>query len=305
MIYLPHNHPSLPQLRNEGIEVDDSRAPEGTVRILILNLMPQKQEAEEEYYRALSGAGIDVEILLVKMSNQTYKTTPQAYMDTFYIDIAKIISSKQIYDGMIVSGAPIEQLDFCDVRYWKQLQEVYHWSITHVRSTLSICWAAFAALNIFFDISKIWTAEKLFGVFPHHNENPQIPLMAGLGEEVMVPISRHITLSRKDLDTRPEITTLLDQTKTGPELAFAWSGRQIFATGHMEYALGRLAFEYERDKQKGLPISVPANYFIDNSPEKGINNSWQKSGRQFYSNWLRYYVCNSGLDMKEGAEFSL
>lgn len=297
MIYLPSNHPSISRLKGEGIDICDTPAPEQTTRVLILNLMPQKQEAEEEYYRMFSHAGIDIEVVLVKMSHQTYKTTPQAYMDALYTDVATIMEGQEMYEGMIVTGAPLEHLAYSDVRYWDQLHEVYHWSFSHVRSTLNICWGAFAALRMFFGIDKHWTKKKLFGVYPHHNEQPNCPLMEGMPDTVMVPISRHITLLRPELDAHASLTTILDSPVSGPELAIAWQGRQIFSNGHFEYAAGRLKFEYERDMQKGLDIDVPANYFIDNSPQKGVDFSWYQAGVRFYTNWLRLYVCNPRLPL--------
>lgn len=292
MIFLPCNHPSVARLTAEGICISDASASKDIVRILILNLMPQKQEAEEEYYRMFSHSNIDIAVVLAKMSHQTYKTTPQAYMDAFYIDIAVIMESGDEFDGMIVTGAPLEHLPYSDVRYWGQLHELYHWSFSHVRSTLNICWGAFAALKMFFGIDKHWTPKKLFGVYPHQNEQPDCPLMSGMPQKVMVPISRHITLMRPELDAHESLTTILDSPVSGPELAIAWQGRHIFSNGHFEYAPGRLKFEYERDLQKGLDIDVPANYFIDNDPNKGVDFSWQNVGITFYTNWLREYVCN-------------
>lgn len=290
MIFLPKNHPSVAGLREQGISISDADASNGALRIVILNLMPQKQEAEEEYYRMMNGAGMDIRIVLAKMSGLTYKTTPQAYMDEFYTDIAEIMVDGTVYDGMIVTGAPLEHLDFTEVTYWEQLKEVYRWSLSNVRSTLNICWGAFAALKLFFGIDKHWTEEKLFGVYPHVRVRNDVALTEGLSLEVMVPISRHITMLREELDQQPELTVLIDQEVTGPELALAWEGRHIFANGHMEYAEGRLRFEYERDLSKGLPISKPLNYFIDDDPAKGVNITWQESGKRFYHNWLRYYV---------------
>ncbi|MBQ7742409.1 MAG: homoserine O-succinyltransferase [Bacteroidaceae bacterium] len=290
MIFLPKKHPSVARLKARGISISDGEPGDNALRVVILNLMPQKQEAEEEYYTMMDGAGLDIEIVLAKMSGLTYKTTPQAYMDEFYTDIADIMAAPTHYHGMIISGAPLEHLDYTEVTYWQQLKQVYQWTLTHVGSTLNICWGAFAALKIFFDIDKHWTEEKLFGVYPHIRVRNDVPLVEGLSLEVMVPISRHITMMREELEAQPEITLLIDQEITGPELAMAWGGRHIFANGHMEYAEGRLRFEYERDMAKGVPICVPLNYFIDNDPAKDIKVSWQGTGKQFYHNWLTHYV---------------
>lgn len=295
MIYLPKTHPSVSKLKSMGVDITDSRPENGVRKIVILNLMPQKQEAEEEYYIAMNGAGINLEIVLAKMSGLTYKTTPQEYMDTYYTDIAEIMHSNEKFDGMIVTGAPLEQYDYTEVTYWNQLHDVYRWSFSHVRSTLNICWGAFASLRIFFGINKHWTDQKLFGVYPHKSQLADVPIMSGLPSEVMIPISRQITLHREELEAVKELTILLDNEITGPELAIAWQGRHIFANGHMEYAEGRLRFEYERDIQKGLPIAVPLNYFIDNDPQKGVMVSWQQTGRIFYANWLKNYVSNENL----------
>ena len=290
MIFLPKNHPSVARLRQQGISISDDKPGAGALRLVILNLMPQKQEAEEEYYTMMDGAGLDIAVTLAKMSGLRYKTTPQEYMDTYYTDIAEIMEDGSHYDGMIITGAPLEHLDYEEVTYWPQLQEAYRWTFTHVRSTLNICWGAFAALKIFFGIDKHWTEEKLFGVYPHIRLRNDCPLTEGLSMEVMVPISRHITMLRSELEAQEELTVLIDQEHTGPELAIAWGGRHIFANGHMEYAEGRLRFEYERDMAKGVPISVPLNYFVDDDPTKGVNVTWQDTGRRFYHNWLQQYV---------------
>lgn len=290
MIFLPKKHPSVAKLSARGISVSDGKPSAGALKIVILNLMPQKQEAEEEYYNMMDGAALDIHIVLAKMSGLTYKTTPQAYMDEFYTDIADIMASSEDYDGMIITGAPLEHLDYTEVTYWQQLKDVYRWTLLHVRSTLNICWGAFAALEIFFGIDKHWTEHKLFGVYPHIRMRNDVPLVEGLSLEVMVPVSRHITMLRSELEAHPEITMLIDQEVTGPELALAWDGRHIFANGHMEYAEGRLRFEYERDMAKGVPINLPVNYFVDDNPANSVIVSWQEAGRRFYHNWLRHYL---------------
>lgn len=294
MIYLPHLHPSVNRLKQRGVAVSDSSASENARKIVILNLMPQKQEAEEEYYTMLSEAGVDIEIILAKMTGLKYKTTPQEYMDNFYIDIAEIMSDGEHYDGLIITGAPLERFKYEEVSYWAQLHEVYRWSLLHVRSTLNVCWGAFAALKIFFGINKYWTPKKLFGLYKHHICEPNIPLLKGMPSDIMIPISRQITFKREELLSEPNVTLLIDQETTGPELAIAWNGRHIFANGHLEYADGRLKFEYERDLANDN-VKLPVNYFIDNNPNLGINSCWHQYGEIFYHNWVRYYVCNDRL----------
>ena len=299
MLYLPKSHPSLPKLASLGIGATDAApaAEESVRKIVILNLMPQKQEAEEEYYTMMGGSSAHIQIVLAKMSGLKYKTTPQEYMDTFYTDIAQIMSSPCCYDGLIVTGAPLEQYEYEDVRYWGQLHEVYRWSLNNVRSTLNVCWGAFAALKIFFNINKYWTDKKLFGLYEHHLCGSRPPLLKGISHKLMIPVSRHITFNRSEILAEPRIGLLIDQDITGPELAMAWNGRQIFANGHLEYADGRLAFEYRRDLAKGEDIEKPLNYFIDDDPSKGINSCWHIAGKTFYQNWIMEYVCNENLEI--------
>lgn len=294
MIYLPRLHPSICKLKEKGIELSDSNTCKQTRNIIILNLMPQKQEAEEEFYTMLDGARVDIKIILAKMSGLKYKTTPQEYMDNFYIDIAEIMNEGKDYDGMIITGAPLERFEYEEVTYWNQLHEVYLWSLMHVRSTLNVCWGAFAALKIFFGVNKYWTPKKLFGVYKHKICVQNIPLLQGIPAEIPIPISRQITFNRDELLSNQDVTLLIDQETTGPELAIAWKGRQIFANGHLEYADGRLKFEYERDLAKG-DVDMPVNYFVDNNPKLGINSCWHHFGEIFYHNWIHYYVCNDNL----------
>lgn len=295
MIYLPLGHPSVERLNNLGYDICEGRCDKDARKIIILNLMPQKQEAEEEYYMMLDGAGIDIEITLAKMSGLTYKTTPQEYMDMFYTDIAEIMESQIVYDGLIVTGAPVEHIDYKQVTYWEQMYGLYRWTFGYVRSTLNVCWGALAALKIFFGIEKHLTDGKLFGIFAHKVLDRSSRLLCGMPDEIMIPISRHATLFLKELQAEPQLTILLDQEETGPELAIAWDGRHIFANGHLEYAEGRLKFEYERDLAKAKEIQIPKNYFVDNNPAKGVVESWRKWGKVYYHNWLRGYVCNDEL----------
>lgn len=297
MLYLPKSHPLLPKLASLGIGATDAvpAEDENVRRIVILNLMPQKQEAEEEYYTMIGDADVHIQIVLAKMSGLKYKTTPQEYMDAFYTDIAQIMSSSRCYDGLIVTGAPLEQYEYEDVRYWGQLHEVYRWSLNNVRTTLNVCWGAFASLKIFFNINKHWTDKKLFGLYEHHLCEGGVPLLKGIPQKLMIPISRQITFCRSEILSEPKVRLLIDQEATGPELAIAWDGRQIFANGHLEYADGRLAFEYQRDLAKGSDIDKPVNYFVDDDPSKGINSCWHTAGKTFYHNWIKDYVCNDSL----------
>ena len=297
MLYLPKSHPSLPKLLRSGLDVTDSSPECGNKvrKIVILNLMPQKQEAEEELYLMMGGVNVDIQVVLAKMSGLKYKTTPQEYMDTFYTDIAAIMSQSCCYDGLIVTGAPLEQYDYTEVRYWEQLHEVYRWSLNKVRSTLNVCWGAFASLKIFFNINKYWTERKLFGLYEHDVCDRDVPLLKDFPDKLKIPISRHITFCRNEIVSVPSVRLLIDQEVTGPELAIAWDGRHIFANGHLEYAEGRLAFEYQRDLAKGLDIEKPLDYFINDDPSAGVNYCWHGAGVKFYYNWITEYVCNDKL----------
>ena len=299
-LLLPESLPCIPVLKSEGFDVSDTAssslpAEVHPLRLLLLNLMPQKEEAEMEYYRMLSHHDLWVEITLVKMSGLTYKTTPQAYVDTYYKDIADIMAGGECYDGLIITGAPVEQMPFEDVRYWKQLLDIYSWMQVHVNAILHICWGAQAALYGLFGIPKYDLREKMFGIFEQKIEISSLPIFKGFSNTFFMPHSRHTEIRRSDISSCKELEIVASSPVAGVSVVQTKDWRQLFVTGHLEYMPGRLAFEYRRDLKKHLPIHIPYNYFENDDPNGAIIDSWRNDARRFYKNWLENYVNNHSL----------
>lgn len=287
--------PCIATLRKEGVQLLET-IPPGVcpLRILLLNLMPQKEAAEIEFYRMLSYSSLYIQVVLAKMSGLQYKTTPQAYMDNFYTDIADLHSEH--FEGMIITGAPLEDMLFEEVTYWEQLKRVFRWTRMHVRSTLFVCWGAQASLYALYRIPKFWLHQKMFGVYEQTPKNPNLPIFKGFDSHFNMPQSRHTEVRIQDMEFVKELVILADSPISGAGLITAFQGREFFVTGHLEYSPGRLAFEYHRDMDKGLEIEPPYQYFEDNDPKKPVRVSWRAHAYLFYSNWVKYYVNNPDLD---------
>lgn len=293
MIYLPPSLPCIRLLRDERHAVSEENPPRSALRILLLNLMPQKTVTEYDIARAVSHSGLHVALYPVKISGQTYKTTPVAHMERFYSDFETCDDG--FYDGLVVTGAPVEQLAFEEVRYWRQLQRIMDWAVTHVRSTLYICWGAQAALYHRYGISKQLLPAKKFGVFAqtvHVNH----PLTEGLFPSFPMPVSRHTALafSEKNLAQTAlpdDLILVASGEKSGAGILLSGGGREVYVTGHLEYAGDTLHKEYERDCSKGLPISAPAHYY---DASGRIVDSWREACRTFYRNWLTACVSPGG-----------
>jgi len=291
-IKIPNSLPATETLLSENIFViTETRALTQDIRplkIAILNLMPTKIATETQLARLLGNTPLQVELELVQMSTHESRNTPQEHMLAFYKNFSDIKDQK--FDGMIITGAPVEHLEFEDVDYWKELCEIMEWSKTHVTSTFHICWAAQAALYYHYGIGKQPLEKKLFGVFPHHKEYAASMLMRGFDDVFMVPQSRHTTISRADVLQVPQLKILASSKEGGIYAMATKLGRQIFITGHSEYDADTLKLEYLRDKAAGKPIEVPKNYFPDDDPEQPPRVTWRSHANLLYSNWLNYYV---------------
>jgi homoserine O-succinyltransferase len=258
------------------------------LKVALLNLMPMKIVTETDFVRLLSNSPLQVEVDLVKMKTHESKHTPVEHLATFYKNFDDI--RKANYDGMIITGAPVEMLNFEEVTYWKELTEIFDWASRHVTSTVYICWAAQAGLYHFHGINKFPLDKKKFGVFKHTLTNPGIPLFRGFDDEFYVPHSRHTDIRREDILKAPALSLLSESQEAGVYLVMSHGGREFFITGHSEYAPNTLHNEYMRDLDKGLPIEMPVNYYKDDNPEKGICIRWRAHAHLMFKNWLNYYV---------------
>lgn len=289
---LPDGFPAIDLLREENIFViDQTRAEHQDIRplkIVILNLMPLKIATETDLLRLLSNTPLQIEIDFLQIEGHTPKNTPQNHLDAFYQTFSEIKMKK--FDGMIITGAPVEHLPFEEVDYWDEICEIFDWAHTHVTSTMFICWASQAGLYHHFGIPKYPLDHKMFGVFDHKVSDKKLPLFRGFDDVFRAPHSRHTELRAKDFEAIPGVRILSVSDKAGVYMAIAEKGRQIFVTGHPEYSLRTLDREYRRDVDKGLPIHIPENYYPDNNPEERPVLSWRGHANLLFMNWLNYYV---------------
>lgn len=289
---LPDLLPAIELLKEENIFVmDTTRANTQDIRplkIAILNLMPIKITTETDFIRLLSNTPLQIQIEFMKIKSHTSKNTPVEHMMMFYRDFEEM--QKEKYDGLIVTGAPLEQMDFEEVTYWDELQDVFNWAHSHVTSTVYICWAAQAALYHFYKIPKYPTPEKVFGIFKHKALCPRLPIFRGFDDEFFAPHSRHSEILRKDIDKVDALTIISESEDAGVHIVMARNGREFFITGHSEYAPNTLDNEYKRDVAKNLPIKIPQNYYRDDNPELGPVVRWRGHANLLFSNWLNYYV---------------
>ncbi len=289
---LPDRLPAIDILKKENIFVMDTTRAKGQdirpLRIAILNLMPIKITTETDFIRILSNTPLQVDIEFMKIKSHTSKNTPVEHMMMFYRDFEDM--RKEKYDGLIVTGAPLEQMHYEEVRYWDELKEVFDWAYHNVQSTCYICWAAQAALYHFYGIPKYPLEKKMFGVFKHRIIQPELPIFRGFDSEFYVPHSRHSEIRRCDIEKVAELQILSESDESGVHMVSARDGREFFITGHSEYSPLTLDGEYKRDLSKGLPIEKPRNYYIDDDPSKGPSVRWRAHANLLFTNWLNYYV---------------
>lgn len=289
---LPSKLPAIELLKAENIFVmDDARASGQDIRplkLVILNLMPIKITTETDLIRLLSNSPLQIEVDFLKLNSHTPKNTPVEHMIAFYKDFDSI--RNQNYDGMIVTGAPVEQLDFEQVNYWDELKQIFAWSREHVTSTLYICWAAQAGLYYHYQIPKYPLEKKLSGVYKHRVSDASCPIFRGFDDEFFVPHSRYTTLRREDILANPELTLLSESDQAGVYMVMARNGREFFISGHSEYAPDTLHNEYVRDINKGLEIDPPCNYYPNDDVSQKPIVKWRAHANLLFNNWLNYYV---------------
>ena len=291
-IQIPNDLPAAETLQEENIFVmDEHRAVTQDIRpleIVLLNLMPTKIATETQLSRLLGNTPLQVHLELMHMTSHVSKNVSAEHLLTFYKTFDELKDRK--FDGMVITGAPVEQLPFEEVDYWEELCRIMEWSKTHVHSTFHICWAAQAGLYYHYDIQKHDLPEKLFGVYPHHADYKRAILLRGFDDIFWVPHSRHTTVYREDIEKVPELKILASSPQAGVYIVMNKEGRQIFITGHSEYDQNTLKAEYLRDKNQGLPIHVPLNYFPDDDDTKEPIMRWRGHANLLYSNWLNYFV---------------
>jgi len=289
---LPNKLPAIDFLKKENIFVlDELRASTQDIRplrICILNLMPLKITTETDLIRLLSNSPLQLELHLMKVKAHTSKNTPVEHMKAFYRDFETMKEEK--FDGMIITGAPVEHLAFEEVNYWNEMMEIMDWCRTHVTSTLYICWAAQAGLYHHYGIPKYSLDEKMFGIFPQTPTDASLPLFRGFDDKFNMPHSRHSEIRREDLRRCPDLRIIAESELSGVSMVMAREGREIFITGHSEYSPLTLDTEYRRDLGKGLPIRMPYNYYYDDDPAHGVKVSWRAHANLLFTNWLNYYV---------------
>ncbi len=288
-----HNDlPAKEQLENENIFVmDENRASHQDIRplkVVILNLMPIKQDTELQLLRAFSNTPLQIDVTFLMVKSHISQNTSVNHLNRFYETFDTVRQHR--YDGMIITGAPVEQMPFEEVDYWDELVEIMEWSKTHVTSTLHICWGAQAALYYHFGLQKIQLPEKLFGIYEHEVKHRRTPLVRGFDDFFFAPHSRHTTVAPEVLHAQEGLTVLAESPDAGVLLSIAEDGKQIFLMGHPEYDRYTLDAEYKRDLAKNLPIHIPVNYYPNNDPTQKPRLQWRGHCNMLYSNWLNYYV---------------
>lgn len=284
--------PAKEILEKENIFVmDEKRALHQDIRpiqILILNLMPLKEDTELQLLRSLSNTPLQVDVTFMMMSSHESKNTSTSHLNKFYLTFSQV--KERRFDGMIITGAPVEQMEFEEVDYWEELTEIMAWTESHVTSTIYLCWGAQAGLYYHYGLKKKRLPKKMFGLFWHKVSNRKIPLVRGFDDMFLAPHSRHTEVPAEDIHNCPELTVLAESREAGVFLAMAENGRKIFVMGHPEYDRVTLDGEYKRDLCKGLPIDLPKNYYPDNDSSRRPLLQWRSHANNLYTNWLNYYV---------------
>lgn len=289
---IPDRLPAIDALKRENIFVmDTSRAHAQDIRplsIVVLNLMPLKITTETDLIRVLSNTPLQMDITFMKLKSHTPKNTPIEHMMMFYKDFDELRERK--FDGMIITGAPVELLEYKDVKYWDEVTRIFMWARSHVTSTLYICWAAQAGLYCHYGIPKYTLDKKMFGVFRQYVTDPLLPIFRGFDDYFYMPHSRHTEIRREDVAACDGLSIVAESPESGVSIVMARGGREFFITGHLEYAADTLDKEYRRDAGKRDDVDMPVNYYKNNNPDNGPVVRWRAHANLFFNNWINYYV---------------
>ena len=291
-LLLPDKLPAIERLKAEHIYVGDDKqkfdANVPTLRIALLNLMPIKENTETDFVRVLSYSQAQIDLRFMKLRSHTPQHTSAEHMEAFYEYFDEL--REEHIDGLIVTGAPIEHLEFEDVNYWTELSEIFAWADANVRSTLYICWAAQAGLYYHYGVPKHRLPTKKFGIFSQWVMAPELPLFRGFDDRFNMPHSRHTEVRAEEIRQHSELNIVAESPQSGVSIVTAHEGRQIFVTGHMEYEPYTLDSEYRRDKGKRDDVELPENYYVDNNPQNKPNVTWRAHANLLFNNWINYYL---------------
>ena len=290
-LILPDGLPAIDMLKRENINIEDMLAKEDDkrpLRIVILNLMPFKATTETDFIRLLSNSPLLLDISFMKLKSHVSRHTPAEHIDRFYHTLEEL--SKEKIDGLIVTGAPVEDIPFEEEDYWKELQEIFNWARENVRSTLYICWAAQAGLYHFYDIPKYPLPKKMFGIFPTILLKPELPIFRGFDDVFRMPQSRHTEIRREDIERVADLEIIAESAESGVSIVRSRSRREFFITGHLEYAPDTLDTEYHRDLGKRNDVEVPKHYYRDDKPTNGPLVTWRAHANLLFVNWVAWVV---------------
>jgi homoserine O-succinyltransferase len=302
-IKIPENLPAYDVLTHEGVMVmsenQASRQDIRPLRIALLNLMPRKIQTEIQFSRLIGATPLQIELTLIRMSDHQSKTTAAEHMTSFYRPFNEIAASGEKFDGLIITGAPIEHLPFEEVIYWGELRQIMDWTQTHVHSTFGVCWGAMAMIYHLHRINKRMLDAKAFGCFRHDNLDPASPYLRGFSDNFVIPVSRWTEIEQKDVDAQPDLKTLLGSAEVGPCLIEDAKHRALYIFNHFEYDSDTLKQEYDRDVSDGTPVNVPQNYYPDDDPSQPPLNRWRSHAHLLYGNWVNLIYQSTPYDLNE------
>jgi len=300
-ITLPSNLPAFDVLSREGVNViSETRAAVQDIRPLkigLLNLMPKKIQTENQFARLIGATPVQIDFRLIRMSEHKTRNTAAAHMEEFYQSFQAVKHEK--FDGLIITGAPIETMPFEEVTYWDELREVFDWTQTHVHSTFGVCWGGMAMIYHFHGVQKYILDHKAFGCFRHRNLAPASPYLRGFSDDVLIPVSRWTEIKQADIDERTALVALLGSTEVGPCLIEDQTHRALYNFNHFEYDSGTLKEEYDRDAESGKPIDVPINYYPDDDPKATPTNRWRSHAHLLYGNWINQIYQTTPFDIND------
>ncbi len=302
-IKIPSNLPAYDVLTHEGVMVmsDDEASTQDIrpLRIGLLNLMPKKIQTENQFARLIGATPLQIELSLIRMTEHRTRNTAADHMREFYRSFDEIEESGEKYDGLVITGAPIEHLPFEDVTYWQELTRVFDWTQSHVHSTFGVCWGGMAMINYFHDVKKHMLPHKAFGCFRHQNISPVSPYLRGFSDDCVIPVSRWTEMRQGEIDDKPALSTLLYSDDAGPCLVEDPSHRALYIFNHFEYDSDTLKQEYDRDVSEGTPINIPMNYYPNDDPAQSPQNRWRSHAHLLYGNWINQIYQSTPFDMNK------